>query len=277
MDKPAQKRQAAWQPVTPRGVAAFAAASFGRLWVVQLMVAGLGGLCVMWFLNHAWVPVVSESIQQMPSQSGVRHARLSWTGQSPQVLGENRFLAFAVDLKHEGQARSPAHLQVELGETTVKVISILGFVELAYPDGWLIGLSRTQAEPWWGAWKPALLAMAGALTVVALMLIWAILGLLYSGPAWLFAFFGNRQMTWPGVWRLAQAALLPGALVLSLSIVFYGWGMLDLLLFFVAAAMHLVIGWVYVVAAIFRLPVGKEEGSPSTSENPFAASDSKKT
>src|SRR4051812_41832391 len=136
MDKPAEKRPLAWQPLTPRGVAAFAAASFGRLWLVQLIVAGFAGLCAIWFLNRAWSPVVAEAVQRLPAQSEIRRAKLSWSGPSPEVLAENRFLAVAVDLKHEGQARSPAHVQMELGETTVKIISILGVVQSSYPDGW---------------------------------------------------------------------------------------------------------------------------------------------
>jgi hypothetical protein len=277
MDKPAEKRRPAWQPLTFRGVAAFAAASFGPLWVVQLIVAGFAGLCVIWFFNHAWVPVAAQAVQELPARSEIRHAKLNWTGSSPEVLAENRFLAISVDLKHAGEARSPAHLQLELGESTIKVISMLGFVELSYPNGWHIGLSRTEAEPWWGAWKPALLAIAGALTVVALMLVWAVLGLLYSAPAWLLGFFGNRQSTWAGLWRLAQAALLPGALLLSLSILLYGWSVLDLLLLFVAVGVHIVIGWIYVPAATLRLPVQKEEGLPGSKANPFATPDSKKT
>jgi hypothetical protein len=276
MDKPAEKRQPAWQPLTPRGVAAFAPASFGRLWLVQLIVACFAGLCVLWFLNGAWAPVVTEAIRQFPGRSEIRRTKLSWAGLTPEVLGENRFVALTVDLKHEGQARSPAHVQVELGENTVKIISILGFVESSYPAGWRVGLSRAEAEPWWGAWKPALLALSGGATAIALMLIWAVLGLLYSAPAWVLVFFVNRQTNWAGVWRLAQAALLPGALVLSLGIVLYGLGVLDLLMVFVATGTHIIIGWVYVVAAVFRLPMQKEEGVPNAKANPFAEPDSKK-
>jgi hypothetical protein len=277
MDKSAEKRPRAWQPLTPRGVAAFAAASFGRLWLVQSIVAALAGLAVIWFLNRAWCPVFSAAIPQLPAQAEVRHARLNWPGPSPQLLAENRFLAITVDLRHEGQARSPAHVQVELGEQTIKVISILGFAELRYPTGWRIGLSRSDAEPWWGAWKPAVLAMTGAATLVSLMVVWPILAALYSGPAWLLAFFANRGGTWAGLWRLAQAALLPGALVLSLGIVLYGFGLLDLLFLFLAAGAHLVVGWSYLVMAIFKLPARQEGGSASPDQNPFAPSEPKKS
>jgi len=269
MDKPAEKRQFAWQPLTPRGVAAFATASLGRLWLVQLVVGFLSALSVVWFVYTAWVPVVSEAIGQLPLEAEVRHAKLNWTGASPECLAENRFLSISIDPKHEGQARSPAHIQIELGDRTVKVISLFGFVETSYPIGWRIGLSRAEAEPWWGAWMPALLAMAGAATVATLMISWAVLGLIYLGPGWLLTFFANRDACLAGLWRLAQAALLPGAVFLAISIVLYGLGALDLLLLGLAAGLHLLIGWIYFVWAILCLPLRKEV--QASNANPFAA------
>src|SRR5881394_493588 len=106
MDKPAEKRQFAWQPLTPRGVAAFASASAGRLWLIQLVVACLAALCTIWFLHKAWVPIVSRAIEQLPAQSEIRHAKLIWGGPSPECLAENRFFSISIDLKHEARARS---------------------------------------------------------------------------------------------------------------------------------------------------------------------------
>jgi len=271
MDKPAEKRQFAWQPLTPRGVAAFATASFGRLWVVQLIAACLAGLCIIWFLNRAWAPVISAAIEQLPARSEIRHAKLNWQDLSPQCLAENRFLAISIDLNHQGKARSPAHVQIELGDSTVKVLSLLGFIEVSYPDGWRIALGRAEVGPWWGAWKPALLAIAGGAVLVALMLLWPILALLYSGPAWLIAYFSNRETTWLGSWRLAQAALVPAALLFSLAVVLYGLGILDLLLLFIAFGLHILVGWIYAATAAFCLPLQKDEAP--VKENPFTAKD----
>jgi len=269
MDKPAEKRQLAWQPLTPRGVAAFATASFGRLWLVQLVVAFICALSVVWFVYTAWVPVVSEAINELPSEAEIRRAKLRWNGPSPQCLAESRFLSISIDLKHEGQARSPAHIQIELGEKTIKALSLVGFAETSYPTGWRIGLGQTEAEAWWGAWMPALLAMVAGATVAALMIIWAVLGFVYSGPGWLLVFFASRGARLSAIWRLAGAALLPGAVFLSVSIVLYGSGALDLLLLGLAAGLHLLIGWIYLVWAIFCLPVRKEEQTADV--NPFAA------
>ena len=41
----------AWEPFTPRGVAAFAGAGLGRLWLVQFVVAMLAAAAVVWFVH----------------------------------------------------------------------------------------------------------------------------------------------------------------------------------------------------------------------------------
>jgi hypothetical protein len=269
MDKPAEKRQSAWQPLTPRGVAVFASAPLSRLYLVQLIFASVAAICVVWFGHHAWVPTISQAIGQLPAQSEIRHAKLNWAGPTPASLAENRFLSISIDLNHEGHARSPAHVQVELGRATVKILSLLGFVEVPYPTGWRIGLGRAEAEPWWGAWMPPLLALSGILTIISLLMIWAMLGVLYLFPGWLLAFFANRNLAFKGIWRLAGAALLPGSLFLSGGIVVYGLGALDLPLVGLAAAAHLLIGWIYLATAIWCLPV-QAEGATAKA-NPFAA------
>ncbi len=68
MDEPTQIRPVAWQPLTPRGVAAFARASGGRLLLVQLLLASLAAAVVVWFLQEAWFPVIHQAIGQLPGQ-----------------------------------------------------------------------------------------------------------------------------------------------------------------------------------------------------------------
>jgi CHASE2 domain-containing sensor protein len=47
---------------------------------------------------------------------------------------------------------------------------------------------------------------------------------------------------------------MPGALFLCSAIFLYGWGALDLVRLAVAAAMHVVVGWVYLFASPFCMP-----------------------
>ena len=134
------KAQIAWQPLTAKGVAAFAHASLGRLLVVQLIVALLAAGTVVWFLQSCWFPTIGEAIRTLPAQGELRAGNLDWTGPSPTSLAEGRFLAIVVDLDHTGEARSPAQVQVEFGRTGFKVYSLFGCGRGAYPQGRSVGV-----------------------------------------------------------------------------------------------------------------------------------------
>jgi hypothetical protein len=93
MDAPAEKPALAWQPLTARGVAAFAGASFGRLWSVQLVCALLAAATVVWGVAECWFPTIRKAIRKLPPQGEIRSGRLSWPEASPQNPAENRFLS----------------------------------------------------------------------------------------------------------------------------------------------------------------------------------------
>lgn len=261
------RTQFAWQPLTVRGVAAFASASFRRLLLVQFAVALLAAASVIWFLHKAWFPTIGEAIRQLPPQGELRSGRLEWSGASPVCLAEGRFLALVVDLDHAGNMRSPAHLQVEFGRGDCVIRSLFGSVRGAYPQGWAVEFNQTELRPWWGAWAPAILAIVGGLVFSALMISWACLATGYFLPAWLVGFFANRDLSLGGAWRLAGAALMPGALLMCVAVFLYGWGGLDPVRLAMAAAVHVVMGWVY----LFTSPLCRS-GHPAVAaakENPF--------
>ena len=259
--------QMAWQPLTARGVAAFAGAPLGRLLLVQLIAALLAAGTVVWFLQSCWFPAIGDAIRAMPAQGELRAGNLDWTGPSPATLAEGQFLAIAVDLDHTGEVRSPAQVQVEFGRADFKVYSIFGSWRGAYPHGGALAFNRTALWPWWGAWAPAILAVVAGAVVAGLMVIWACLATLYCLPVWLIGFFANRDCSLGGSWRLAGAALMPGALLMCAAVCLYGWGALDLLRMAVTGAVHLVIGWVYLFISPLRLPRHPDQ---ALKENPFA-------
>jgi hypothetical protein len=267
MDSSVETPSFAWQPLTPRGVAAFARAPLGRLLAVQLAVALLAAATVVWFLHQAWFPAIRRAINQLPEQGEIRAGNLDWRGHSPARLSEERFLSITVDLKHEGQARSPAQIQVELGQSDCQIYSLLGFVQFAYPREWVVGFNRQELIPWWGAWAPPILAMVAGGVIVGLLLSWTLLATVYCLPVWLIGFFANRDLSLRGSWRLAGAALLPGALLLTAAIFLYGSGAFDLIRLAVAGAAHLVIGWVYLVASPLRSP--PHPAAAVLKQNPF--------
>jgi hypothetical protein len=259
------KPPAAWQPLTPRGVAAFGRAHLGRLLLVQFVVALLAAAATIWFLHRAWFPAVGEAIDKLPAAGEIRGDRLEWRGPSPQGLAENRWLALSVDLQHEGNARSPADLAVEFGRTDVRIYSLFGFVQVPYEGGGVTPFNQPDLEPWWGAWAPPILAIVAGDVILGLLASWALLATLYCLPVWLLAFFANKDLDLRGCWRLSGAALMPGALFCIAAIVGYGLGMLDLVKLLVAGGVHFVIGWVYLVLGTFaaqRHPEAAAGGNP---------------
>ena len=266
MNESVEKPECAWQPLTLRGVAAFAGAPLRRLLLVQFIVALVAAASVVWFLHRAWFPIIGEAIRQLPPQGELRSGRLDWQGPTPARLAEGRFLAIVVDLDHAGEARSPAHVQVEFGWTDCKVYSLFGYARAAYPRGWTLAFNRGELGPRWGAWAPAILAGVAGFVVASLIVTWTCLATVYFLLAWLVGFFANRELSLSGSWRLAGAALMPGALLMCAAILLYGCGLLDIVRLTAAAALHLVVGWVYVVTSPLRLP---PQAVAAAKENPF--------
>jgi hypothetical protein len=209
---------------------------------------------------------VTAAIEQLPPGTEVRSARLDWHGASPELLAEDRFLSVAVDLAHSGAVRSLAHFQVEFGRTNVVVHSLLGYLPVKYPAGWIIAFNRAELSPRWGAWRPVLLAAVVAAVVVSLLASWSLLAVIYCGPVWLIGYFANRELDARASWRLAGAALLPGALVMAVAIFLYSAGAVDLVQLGFVFAAHWVIGWIYLVASPFFAP---RLGWAAGSKNPF--------
>jgi len=267
MDQPEAKQSNAWQPVTPRGVAAFAAASSDRLFAVQFVVALLAAATVVWFLQRNWFTTIAAAIDQLPANGQIESGRLAWSAESPKLLAENSFLAFSMDLKHEGSARSPAHLAVEFGERDWKIFSVFGCAQWEYPRRDVWPFNRAELQPKWGAWAPALLASTGVMMLTGLMLIWGVLAVFYAVPVWLLAFFADREVGWRGSWRLAGAALMPGALFMTGAIFLYGLKSIGVIELLVAAGLHLVVGWVYLLWSPRYLPRQAEQ--VAAQQNPF--------
>src|ERR1043166_9662420 len=267
MGSPTIKPRFAWQPLTPRGVAAFARASWGRVLLVQGLVALIVAGVFVWFLHSAWMPVITTAISRIPEKGQIRFGQLEWYGDSPAALAEGRFLSLAVDLRHEGEARSPAHVQFEFGRSDCKVFSLLGFVRIAYPNGWRMPFNRPELTPWWGAWAPPLLAMAAGAVCFCLMGTWMLLTALYALPAWLVGFFANRNLSLAESGRLAGVSLMPGALFMCGAILLYGLGIVGVVGLLVATVVHLVIGWTYVIVS--PMCFVPHPDFPSAKANPF--------
>ncbi|HZV36691.1 MAG TPA: hypothetical protein VFB72_19095 [Verrucomicrobiae bacterium] len=261
----------AWEPLTPRGVAAFAGASLGRLLLVQLIVALFAAATVGWFLKTGWFPVVREAIQAMPDEGSLRYGRLAWNGKNPQQLAQNRFLSIGVDLYHSMQLGREAHLQVEFGQTDFRIGALPGYDVFDYSPDSNYAFNRTALEPWWGAWQPWIFVGALACVVAGLMISWTLLATIYFLPVRVLSFLENRDLDLRQSWLLSGAAMMPGALFMIAGIAAYTLGLIDLIRLAAVFGLHFLVGWIYLVISPFFCPrhpaaAKKEKG------NPFAAS-----
>ncbi|HEY5233555.1 MAG TPA: hypothetical protein VIK35_08490 [Verrucomicrobiae bacterium] len=258
------------EPFTPRGVAAFAHAKFSRLALVQLVFALLAAATVVWFLDNSCFPTIRTAIHNLPDAGEISSGKLDWRGGNSQMLAEGNVLAFDVDLDHSGQIHSTtADFQIEFGKESIRVFSLLGYLEFFYPPDRFAPFNRTDLEPLWGAWAAEILFIAAAATVIGLLSSWWILATLYFLPVWILGFFSNRDLNFRASWKLSGAALMPGALLTGAGIFLYGFGFLNLVSFGFVFAAHFVLGWIYLFVSLVFLP-RTSDAKPKT--NPFKRS-----
>lgn len=259
----------AWQPLTPHGVAAFARATWSRLFLVEWIVALVVAAALIWFLGTEYSPVITAATQQLPEDAVLKQGMLN--GLNPGPLANGKYFALIVDLDETGEFGRTADVQLEFGRTNFylssQLSSVLGYLQFDYPMEKTILLSRSSAEPWWGAWKSMLIPGAAMLAVPILFLSWAFLATLYFLPVRLLAFLLDRQVSLSGCWRLASAAQLPAALFMASAIVLYGLQVLDLVRLLIFWGLHLIIGWIYLLIAPFYLL--KIPTAESAKKNPF--------
>ena len=269
MDATKKFLHTAWQPLTFGGVASFAHAPPKRLLVVELAVASLVAASVVWCLSQTWFADARLAITRLPEQAAIRQGQLEWPAGEPVRLAESKFLSILVDPDNQSDVNLTSDLQVELCRGEWKIRSLFGYVPLRYPSGWSISLSRAAVQPWWGAWQWVILAGIGVAVIAGLLLQWAALAVIYLAPVRLMVFFLDREVTRAGCWRLASAALMPGAVVMSGAILLYGMQRLPLVGLLLALALHLLVGWVYLLIAPFKLPK-KSAALAAEKSNPFA-------
>ena len=259
----------AWQPLTPRGVAAFAQARIGRLLLVQFLVALIVAASVIWFLATGWFPILREAIRQLPDAGLIQNQQLSSPSTSASPLAENRLLAVVVDTERAVAPNLAADLRVEFRRRSFALCSFLGCLPLDYPKDSVVQFNRPELESWWAAWEPTIYSMVAFASVAWLFATWLVLATLYCPVVRVYAFFKDRRLTLGGSWKLSAAALLPAALVAAAGIVLYGLGVIDLPRFLILWVLHLVVGWVYLFVSLLRLPVAAD--AAKTSRDPFGS------
>src|SRR5713101_4180546 len=263
----ARLREFAWEPVTPGGVAAFSKARFGRLFLVELLIALLAAGVVVWCLVSAWVPTVREAIHRLPEQGAIRNGELASPRTAREPLASGRYLTFVVAADDRTDSVASSGLRVEFHQRNLQVCSLFGCAVVAYPEDWRVEFNRRELEPWWGAWEPVLLGITAVVVVLGLLIGWGLRASVFCWVVRLIAYFNDRDLNLAGSWRLAAATAMPGALLLTAGILLYGLGALDLVHLLIFAVLHLVVGWVYLIVCPLLLP--RLPAAKGRSANPF--------
>ena len=274
----------AWQPLTPRGVAAFSRARIGRLLIVQCIAALLVAGSALWFLSANWFPTAREAIRALPETGLIQNQQLSSPRTVIDPLSDSRFLTFVVDVDGAGTPSLATDLRVEFHRRNIAVCSLFGCLLFDYPKDWTIQFNRPELDSWWAAWEPTLYTVFGAGVVVGLLVTWWMLAAVYCPVVRIYCFFKDRQITLLGSWKLSAAALLPAALFTAAAIVLYGLGLIDLVRLIILWCLHLPLGWAYLFAGPLALPKASDalpparknpfgDPPPPAAPNPFSASD----
>ena len=237
----------AWQPFTPAGVARFGYATPARLIAICGVIALVCVITIVTFVNQSYVPVLEEAINALPEQAALRDGYLHWPGLAATKLAANKFLSIHANPSGEILPRESSDLQAELGTAGVSIRSAIGYSPLPYPRTTQVPLNKDEMLSLWGAWKPAGFAALALVTTLALVLSWSLLASLFFVPVMIIAYYSDRALTLAGAWRLAFAALMPGALLMCFGITLYSLGEISPLLLAVLAAAHLLVSVVYVI------------------------------
>ena len=256
-----------WAPWTFKGVAAYAQASAWRLVIVEALVACAVAASVAIVAVNCWLPAVDQAVRKLPEKAAISQGTLRWPGVLPQQLTTSRFLSIVVVSASDTRVGQVADVQVELSSRKWRIRSLLGFMEFDYPEGWRVDFDRHEIEPWWGARRQFAVAVIVVATLIAMPLLWAVVALIYAPLVKILALFGNRSLSFGGAWKLCSAALMLGAALMCAVIVVYGMQRLPLAVFLGGFAVHLVVGWVYLLVSPFR--VGKAGNLSGRSRNPF--------
>lgn len=261
---------AAWQPLTPSGVAAFAFSSGRRLLIVQSIVAILSVSVLLAVLHHAAVPLVQKAVQQLPDEGVIVHRNLVTPLTNVTLLAESRVLAVVADAPGYGMTGLRSDFRIWFRQREVAVCSVFGCMAVRYPRNWEVSFNRREVQPAMEAWIPFVDAGIALVHLASLFLAWTFLATVFCPIPLLVARYSDRALSWRGSWRLAGAALMPGALLATAGLAAYGYGLISLVQLLIVAVLHLMLGWLYLVLAPLSLP---RREAVEQALNPFSTPD----
>lgn len=266
MPEPAAATRPA-QPFTPAGVAAFQTRPTWQVPVWWLAVAVLAVLVVRAAWSGTWEAALDQAAHALPPSAGsVTDGRLFWSNATPVLtLHSGPFLGVAVSPDDPTAQGRTADVQLVLHRRGAVFGSLLGTLTVPYPRDFHLPLDTVTTPGSWAGWRGPVRQAVGAATAIALPASWTLLASLYAPVLWLWCLVRGRRATLGGCWRMAGAALVPGALVMLGAVGLYALGGLRLEGLLLAQPLHLLPGWILCLLAPRHLPPRTGPAGP----NPF--------
>lgn len=259
-----------WQPLTPRGVAAFARASLPHVYGFQGLVAFISCLAVTALLGMGVLPVARDLIGQLPEEGALRHGDLVLGEDAVLRVAQNSWLGLSLDTGPAPRAGLPTELSVVFGRQSLRLCSPFGCLSQPYPPNAQAPISRVDMQAGLEAWQPLILGASAFLSACLLLVTWWVLATAYCLVPRVMAFFGDRDLDLPGAWKLSAASLLPAALVLDAAIVGLALEWIGLPQVLTAFVLHLLVPFVFMGLAVWTLPL-REAPAPAFGPAPSPA------
>ncbi len=259
-------------PLTLPGTVAFSRRSAAWLLLVWLLLAGLASATCLWFIHSRWIPVAEESIESFPTTLLLENGEVDPLPTSEPIQHQNGFLSIVATGSTQSHGNLTADFQITITPNELRFHSLLGHLALPYPAETMIDLAPAFLKPWWKARKVPYTVVAFGTIMICLLVTWIGLASLYFFPIIVLAYFRDRRCQFWKTWRLGGSVLIPGALIMTLAILLYGFHLLNLLGLLVAAALHIVVPWLYVFGTIKHIP--RVNAILPRGKNPFSDGES---
>jgi hypothetical protein len=265
-------------PCTSRSIADWAS---HRKTAVLVYVLGMGCLVATvmgWFVWTCCLPVCEEAIVSFPPGSRIEKKRLMLPSRTGQALTDNLFLSFEWIADPDEESASTSDFRVVLRSDELRLGSLLGYVSIPYPFGYIIDLDPDKLQPWWltrsyffylGAWVLLWGGMLGC---------WWTLAIAYTIPAFLLSYLMGKQSGVRVCFRMNLLSLMPPAVFMTVAVTLYAFRQLSLLELLVACAVHIPMAWILIFISTRRLgqktlPADHSTPAGTLSSNPFGHSE----
>lgn len=239
-------------PTTFGGIATLAAGPPARLFGWQVLIAVTSAAIIVWAFQATWGRALQHAVTSLPAGGEIRQGALVWESQAPLLLHQGSFLSLVIDPQGTREMGLASDVTLSLEATHLGIRSLFGWTRMPYPRHGQLSLSRTEVSAHLAAWRTPALALLGVLIGLALAIAWLALALLYAPFLAAAAFLTGRPLSLRNAWRLAQAALLPGALLMSAAIALYASRQLSLIGLLAAVPLHLVAGWIFAAGGAWQ-------------------------